>query len=116
MKHLENYKEGYCKETINNMLKALLKEPQRSKLRKVQVDKLKDIEASTTYPNQHETIFIKTLYQNFVLNKFEFEDKTTKVVKTALPIEKHIGMTILEQANMKAVMLFNSDKRFKLTE
>ena len=98
------------------MLKALLKEPQRSKLRKIQVDELKKLEQSTKSLNETERIYIKTLYQNFVLNKFEFEDKLHKIIKVELPKQRHIGMTMLEEAQMKAIMLFNSDPDFTLTE
>jgi len=116
MNQLQNLKQGYSKETIANMLKALLKEPQRSKLRLVQVDELKVLESSTKKLNETERNYIKTLYQNFVLNKFEFDDKSNKPVIKPLVIKEHVGITMLRELNDAAAMLFYSDKSFKLTE
>lgn len=116
MNQLQNLKQGYSKETCTNMLKALLKEPQRSKLRKVQVDELKQLESPTKTLNTTQRNYIKTLYQNFVLNKFEFDDKSNKPIVKKIKPESHIGMNMLKELNDKAAMSFYSDKSFKLTE
>jgi len=116
MNQLQNLQQGYSKETIADMLKALLKEPQRSKLRMIQVDELKRLESSTKKLNETERNYIKTLYQNFVLNKFEFDDKSNKPIVKPLVIKEHVGITMLRELNNAAAMLFYSDKSFKLTE
>jgi len=116
MNQLQNLQQGYSKETIADMLKALLKEPQRSKLRLVQVDELKILESSTKKLNETERNYIKTLYQNFVLNKFEFDDKSNKPIVKPIVIKEHVGITMLRELNDAAAMLFYSDKSFKLTE
>ena len=116
MNQLQNLQQGYSKETIADMLKALLKEPQRSKLRMIQVDELKSLESSTKKLNETERNYIKTLYQNFVLNKFEFDDKSNKPIVKPLVIKEHVGLTMLRELNDAATMLFYSDKSFKLTE
>ena len=99
---MKNQKQGYNKTTVFIMLTALLSTPMVANLRTIQKDELKILDIKYTKKIQlasNERNYITTLYQNFVLNDFRFEDKSkdwsipikVKKVKT-----EHIGLTMLK--------------------
>lgn len=102
---MKNQKQGYNKTTVFIMLTALLSTPMVANLRTIQKDELKILDIKDTKKIQltsNERNYITTLYQNFVLNDFRFDDKSKEytVVKTIVRAEpKHIGLKILENIN-----------------
>ena len=100
---MKNQKQGYNKTTVFIMLTALLSTPMVANLRTIQKDELKILDIKDTKKIQltsNERNYITTLYQNFVLNDFRFEDKSkdwtipTKIKKVEY---QHIGMKLLNQ-------------------
>ena len=98
---MKNQKQGYNKTTVFIMLTALLSTPMVANLRTIQKDELKILDIKDTKKIQltsNERNYITTLYQNFVLNDFRFEDKSkdwtipTKIKKVEY---QHIGMKLL---------------------
>ena len=102
---MKNQKQGYNKTTVFIMLTALLSTPMVANLRTIQKDELKILDIKYTKKIQlasNERNYITTLYQNFVLNDFRFEDKSkdwtipTKIKKVEC---QHIGMKLLNNLN-----------------
>lgn len=102
---MENQKQGYNKTTVFIMLTALLSTPMVANLRNIQKDELKILNVKDSKKIQltsNEKNYITTLYQNFVLNDFRFEDKTKN---WSIPVKhkkvkiEHIGLTMLKNLN-----------------
>ena len=102
---MKNQKQGYNKTTVFIMLTALLSTPMVANLRTIQKDELKILDIKDTKKIQltsNERNYITTLYQNFVLNDFRFDDKfkdwtiPTKIKKVEY---QHIGMKLLNNLN-----------------
>jgi len=95
---MKNLKTGYVMVTTFVMITSLLSLPMRDNLRKVQIDELKSLNklSDSRQLTIIESNYVKTLYQNFVLNNFRFEDKQQIVKKVQQPFkQQHIGMMML---------------------
>ena len=102
---MKNQKQGYNKTTVFIMLTVLLSTPMVANLRTIQKDELKILDIKYTKKIQltsNDRNYITTLYQNFVLNDFRFDDKSkdwtvpTKIKKVE---RQHIGMKLLNNLN-----------------
>ena len=107
---MKNQKQGYNKTTVFIMLTALLSTPMVANLRTIQKDELKILDIKDTKKIQltsNERNYITTLYQNFVLNDFRFDDKSkdwtvpTKIKKVEVPL--HIGIQMLNNLKVKSI-------------
>ena len=102
---MKNQKQGYNKTTVFIMLTALLSTPMVANLRTIQKDELKILDIKYTKKIQlasNERNYITTLYQNFVLNDFRFDDKSkdwTVPTKIKTIKREHIGLTMLKNLN-----------------
>lgn len=95
---MKNLKTGYVMVTTFVMITSLLSLPMRDNLRKVQIDELKSLDklSDSRQLTVVESNYVKTLYQNFVLNNFRFEDKQQEIKKPQQQFkQQHIGMMML---------------------
>jgi len=99
---MKDKKPGYEKLTNFFMLSALLTAPMVDNLRLIQKDELKVLDEKHTKNivlSPTERNYLQTLYQNFVLNDYRFEDKSKKLTKTEVSTKevkpRHIGLILL---------------------
>jgi hypothetical protein len=99
---MKSKQQGYGKLTNFFMLSALLTAPMVDNLRLIQKDELKVLDKKHTNNivlSPTERNYLQTLYQNFVLNNFKFDDKIKKLSKNKVKKQKskpkHIGMRLL---------------------
>lgn len=100
LKIMKNLKQGYNKITNFVMLSSLLTSPMVNNLRLIQKDELKVLDTKHTKKVQlsiTERNYIKTLYQNFVLNDFRFDDKVKPIKSKVDNQQIHIGLRMLNQ-------------------
>lgn len=100
LKIMKSQKQGYNKITNFVMLSSLLTSPMVDSLRLIQKDELKILDTKHTKKVQlsiTERNYIKTLYQNFVLNDFRFDDKINIIKSKVNNKPQHIGLQMLNQ-------------------